>query len=143
MSRVAFLIFAGVLLAMPALAHEYKLGSLEIEHPWARPSNVQNGAAYMTITTMGKDSDRLVSVTSPVADAVELHTHIMDGNIMRMRPVDGIDVMPGKPTELKPGGFHVMLLGLKHPLVAGSTFPLTLTFEKAGSMSVDVAVGNP
>jgi len=121
-------------------AHDYTLGDLKIGHPWARVSAVQNGAAYMTIATTGTTGDRLVTAASPVADRVELHTHIMDGNVMRMRQVPAIEVKPGETATLKPGGLHVMLLGLKKPLTEGLAFPLTLTFEKAGRIEVEVNV---
>jgi periplasmic copper chaperone A len=72
---------------------------------------------------------------------IELHTHIMDGDVMRMREMEGgIPLPPGETVKLQPGGFHIMLLGLKQGLAAGSRFPLTLTFEKAGSVQVDVPV---
>ncbi|MFO1188447.1 MAG: copper chaperone PCu(A)C [Alphaproteobacteria bacterium] len=137
-TRLAFL---GALFASPSLqAHDYTLGDLKIGHPWARVSAVQNGAAYMTIATTGTTGDRLVSAASPAADRVELHTHIMDGNVMRMRQVPAIEVKPGETATLKPGGLHVMLLGLKKPLTEGLAFPLTLTFEKAGTIDVEVKV---
>lgn len=135
-------IAAGVLAAAPALAHDYKLGNLEIAHPWSRATApaAANGAAYMVLTANGKDTDRLVSAASPAAEKVELHTHLMEDGVMKMRPVAGIEVTPGSPTALQPGGLHIMLLGLKHPLTKGKSFPLTLTFEKAGSVTVEVAV---
>ncbi|PWC53831.1 hypothetical protein TSO221_09915 [Azospirillum sp. TSO22-1] len=125
-----------------ALAHGYKAGAVEIEHPWARATagTAQNGAAYMVLTGHGKDADRLVSVSTPVADKAELHLHMMDNGVMKMRPVDAIEVMPGSPTTLAPGGLHIMLLGLKQPLVKGKAFPLTLTFEKGGPVTVEVDV---
>ena len=94
----------------------------------------------MTITTRSLEPDRLISATCPLADSVELHTTVMEGSIMRMRPVQGIDVKPGEPASLKPGGLHVMLLGLRQPLKEGMSFPLILTFEKAGARSIEVKV---
>ena len=125
-----------------ALAHGYKAGSVEIEHPWARATapSAQNGAAYLVLNGTGKESDRLVSAATPAAEKAELHTHLMDNGVMKMRPVDAIEVTPGSPTALQPGGLHIMLLGLKQPLVKGKAFPLTLTFEKAGPVTVQVAV---
>lgn len=140
MSRLFALALAAMLLAQPVHAHEYKVGDLEIERPWARPSAAKNGAAYMSIVAKGKSDDRLTSAASPVAEKVELHTRVMEGDIMRMRPVDAIDVKPGQPAELKPGGLHVMLIGLKQPLQDGKSFPLTLTFQKAGTVTVEVSV---
>lgn len=97
----------------------------------------------MVITTAGDMSDQLIGAASPVAAKAELHTHIKEGDIMRMRPVAEIDVAAGKATVLQPGGLHVMLIGLKAPLKEGTTFPLTLTFKRAGSMTVDVDVRAP
>lgn len=145
MLRRIFIMFgaAAALLASPAIeAHEYKLGDLVIEHPWARASigQVPNGAAYMTITTGGQEIDHLVSVKSDVAQHVQLHTHMMEGDVAKMRPVEAIEIAPGTPTVLQPGGLHVMLMGLKAPLVEGQSFPLTLTFERAGEIEVEVKV---
>lgn len=142
-------LFAAIALAAmttaAAWAHDYSLGDLTIDHPWARPSAgaAANGATYMTITTKGKTADRLIEAASPVAGKVELHTHVIEGDIMRMRPVDAIDVNAGAPAVLKPGGLHVMLIGLKAPLKEGETFPLTLGFEKAGKVTVEVKVEMP
>jgi copper(I)-binding protein len=81
-----------------------------------------------------------VSASAPVANKVELHTHIKDGPVMKMREVASIEVGPHAKVALKPGGLHIMMIGLKKPLEKGSHFPLTLTFEKAGKMTVEVTV---
>ncbi|MEQ8248298.1 MAG: copper chaperone PCu(A)C [Alphaproteobacteria bacterium] len=117
------------------------VGPVSIDGAYVRESlgRAPNSGAYLTLRSTAPD--RLVAVESPAAERVELHTHMMDNdNVMRMRPVDGIDVAPGAPTLLQPGGFHIMLLGVHAPLVAGATIPLTLTFEKAGSVSLEVPV---
>jgi copper(I)-binding protein len=122
-------------------AADYKLGDLVIDHPWARASaGAANGAAYMVVTTSGAAPDQLIGASTPIAEKAELHTHLMEGDVMRMRAVKTIEVNPGEPATLEPGGLHVMLMGLKAPLKEGEQFPLTLTFEKAGSVTVDVAV---
>lgn len=128
--------------AAPLLAGEYELGALRIEQPWARATSAKtpNGAAYLTLAIEGAKRDRLVSAATPVARRAALHTHLMQNNVMKMRPVDAIDVTPGSPTVLKPGGLHIMLMGLKAPLEEGSRFPLTLTFDKAGSIEIQVEV---
>lgn len=131
---------AALLVTSLAVAHEYKVGSLTIEHPWARASVAANGAAYMTISNSGSEPDQLVAAASPVAETVELHTHIMEGDVMKMRPVKAIDVNVGEPAVLKPGGLHIMLIGLKAPLKEGEKFPMTLTFTKAGTVEVSVVV---
>ena len=115
--------------------------SLTVDHVWARPSAgaATNGAAYLTVTDNGAP-DRLVGVASPVAAMVQLHETIDDKGVMKMRPVAGIALEPGKPVTLKPGSYHVMLMGLKSPLKAGDRFPLTLTFEHAAPVTVTATV---
>lgn len=129
-------------LAAPALAGDYTLGELRIEQPWARASIGQSktGAAYLTLNNGGEAIDRLLSVATPAAKHAGLHTHLMDAGVMKMRPVEAIEVAPGAPTVLRPGGLHVMLMGLGAPLTEGASFPLRLTFEKAGTVEVEVRV---
>ena len=112
-----------------------------VGNAWARPTvaGQKAGGGFMTITG-GSASDRLLSASTSVASTVELHSMSMDGNVMRMRRVDAIEVPAGKTVELKPGGLHVMFMGLTQPLQAGSQLPLTLRFEKAGEIKVDVPV---
>ncbi len=135
-SICATLAAAAVLAATPALA-----GDIVIEKPWARASAgmAKAGAAFMVLRNEGA-TDRLVSASAGVAKVAELHTHIKDGDVMRMRRVETIEVTGGAVTTLAPGGLHVMLMGLHGPLEEGTSFPLTLTFERAGPMTVDVMV---
>ena len=115
--------------------------ALKIEQPWARPT-VQGqvaGGGFLRIVG-GASADRLVGARADVAGRVELHTMTMDGDVMRMRQVDAIDVPAGRTVELKPGGLHVMFMDLKAPLKTGTRFPLTLRFEKAGEVQVQVQV---
>lgn len=131
---------AGLLLAGTAHAAE-----ISVTAPFSRASapTAKAGAAFLTVN-IDSGSDKLVAASSPVADKVELHTHLMEDGIARMRPVEGgIAVTAGTPTELKPGGLHIMLIGLKGPLKQGESFPLTLTFEKAGDVTVTVPVQGP
>jgi periplasmic copper chaperone A len=116
--------------------------SIQVDDAWSRATLGQSrtGAAYLTLATRAANADRLVSASATVAGKVELHNHIMVGNVAQMRPVDAIEVAPGSPTVLQPGGLHIMLLDLKAPLQAGTSFPLTLVFEKAGAVTVNVAV---
>ncbi len=113
---------------------------LSIEHVWARASagGATTGAAYLTVTDNGQP-DRLVAASTPAA-AAALHETIQDSGVMKMRPVAAIALDPGKPVTLAPGGYHVMLTGLKAPLKAGDSFPLTLTFEHAKPVTVMVNV---
>ncbi|MFC7516239.1 copper chaperone PCu(A)C [Herbaspirillum sp. GCM10030257] len=124
-------------------AHEFKLKDLKIGHPYARTTAPYqpSGAAYLSLENKGSSADRLTSISSPVAKSAEIHTMSMEGNVMKMREVDGIDLPPAAKVEMKPGhGYHIMLMGLEKPLKAGDKFPLTLTFEKAGKTDVTVVV---
>jgi len=113
---------------------------IKVTDAWARamPGGAQTAAAYVTITSTS--ADRLTGVSTPAAQKAELHTMTMDNGVMKMRQVDGIDLPAGKTVALKPGGYHIMLMGLAQPLKEGQTFPLTLTFQKAGTQQVTVAV---
>ncbi|MCB9959953.1 MAG: copper chaperone PCu(A)C [Rhodospirillaceae bacterium] len=131
------------LAAGPTLAHEFHVEGLTIDHPFARENPRVGGAggAFMTITNSGDTDDILVGASSPVSADVELHTHIMEDGVMRMREVEGgIPVPAGTVVELQPGGYHVMFMEINEPLVEGDEFPLTLIFERAGSIDVMVSV---
>jgi hypothetical protein len=135
---IKFLAFAaGIVVASAALAQPTQL---EVDNAWAgaTPGKAENGAAYVTITS--PTADRLVSASTPVAKKAELHTMSMQGMVMKMRPISGVDIPPGQPLSLKPGGEHIMLMGLNQPLREGQSFPLTLGFEKAGPHTVTVTV---
>ncbi|MEO3431002.1 copper chaperone PCu(A)C [Pelagibius sp. CAU 1746] len=125
----------------PAAAHDVKFADFTIEHPWARASAgpARNSAAFMIIHN-GGGADRLIAASGDVAERVELHTHKMEGNVMKMRQVEAVDIPAGGMAALQPGSFHVMLIGLREALKEGDRFPLTLSFEKAGSVTVEVAV---
>ena len=129
------------LASLAASAHSYKIGSIGIDDPRARPTvaGQQVGGAYMTIVNKGA-ADRLLSATTAVAAAVQVHTMAMDGDVMTMREVDAVDLGAGQTVEFKPGGFHLMLMGLKAPLKNGDKFAMTLRFEKAGKLEVMVHV---
>lgn len=142
---------AALLLSAPALAdhHGHKrpesgpvqATKIMIKSPWARASIGRNGAAFLTIVNEGKTDDMLVGVGSTVAKRVQLHTHRMDGNIMRMRPLGHVRIPAGATVTLKPGGHHVMLMGLTSKLKEGGAFLLTLDFQQAGRMQVTVKIG--
>lgn len=137
-----FLLAAALALlsAMPVEAHDARAGALTVDHPFARATAARNGAAYMTIANGGGAPDRLLRARTEAAAKVELHTIVRQGDIMQMREVPSIDIPARGKAELKPGGFHVMLLGLAKPLVEGQSFPLVLEFEKAGAVQVTVNV---
>jgi copper(I)-binding protein len=110
---------------------------------WARAAEMGNGAAYMILRNSGDTADRLVKAESDVAGAVELHKTTMDGSMMKMAPVENIEIPAKGQAELKPGGFHVMLIGLKRELKAGEKIKLKLQFEKAGAQEVEAEVRKP
>jgi hypothetical protein len=130
--------------ALPAAAQESKLGQLFVERPFARVSAARNGAAYVTIVNNGAEPDRLLRADSPRAGKTELHTMTMEGDIMRMRQVQDIEVPAKGRVEMRPGeGLHIMLIGLKAPLTAGERFPLSLEFARSGKIEVTVEVQKP
>ena len=136
---------AGILMAGAAQAHEYKVGTLQIIHPWARatPKGASVGGGYMKIINTGTTADRLVGGSSPIASRFEIHEMSMDNGVMKMRPLkDGVEIKPGQTVEFSPGSFHIMLQDLKQPIKEGDHVKGTLTFEKAGPVDVEfIAVG--
>ena len=132
-----------LLVAIPALAQSYKIGALQIDQPWARATapSAPAGGGFLKITNSGTTPDRLVSANSPAADLVQVHEMKMDGNVMRMREVEkGLEIPPGGSVMLAPGGYHLMMMGLKGPLKQGTKVPVTLVFEKAGKIEIELSV---
>ena len=120
-----------------------KAGSLTLEQPWSRatPGGAKVGGGYLRITNTGTAPDRLTGGSFPLASKVEVHEMRLDGDVMRMKPVEGgLEIKPGATVELKPGGLHLMFMDLKEPLKEGQTVTGTLTFEKAGSIEVEYTV---
>ncbi len=139
---LASMVVAGVVRA----ADTYAVGGLTVVDPWARASAgpAKAGAAYLTIRNGGSADDRLIGVSADsVSGMAMLHTTVDEGGIMKMRHVAGIAVKAGETATLRPGGSHVMLMDLKAPLKLGQRFPLALTFEKAGIVTVEVEVKAP
>ena len=129
-----------VLILIASLAQSFAASPITIERPWARASAPGQavGGGFMTILHQGATEDRLVSATTPIAREVQIHTMNMDGGVMRMRPVEGGLAIPaGGRVVLQPGGLHLMFMELSAPLVAGSTFPVTLRFANAGDIKVE------
>jgi copper(I)-binding protein len=117
--------------------------SLQVKNLWARPGLAQgNSAIYFVIDNPTAVEDSLLSVSSDVAEAVEMHMTMMQDGNMQMIPQKEVPVPLGK-TEFKPGGFHVMLIGLKYDLKPGDTFNITLNFKSAGEKPLEVTVGEP
>ena len=136
-------VLSGVALAGAVHAAGYKVGNISITDPHARPTvpGQPGGAAYLTLENTGGTADRLVGAASPVAQSTEIHTMRMDGDVMRMREAGELPLPPAAKVEMKPGmGYHIMLNGLKQPLKEGASFPMTLTFEKAGKVEVRFVV---
>lgn len=125
-------------------AHEFKVGDIEIVHPWSRatPDAAKVAAGYITLKNEGAETDRLVSATGEIAGKTEVHEMAVDASgVMTMRPVaGGIEIPAGTTVELKPGGFHVMFMDLNRGVKEGEKFKGTLTFEKAGSVDVEFDV---
>ncbi len=145
MLKHALVLAALLLPGAYANAHEYTVGDLHIAHPWSLqlPPNAPNVAAYFVVHNNGKDDDRLLSVDSPISDDVQLHEHAQAASgAMQMRQVANVAVPAGKDLTFAPSAYHVMLMQPKDRslLGDGKRFPLTLHFEKAGDVTVEVAV---
>ncbi|MFZ2869230.1 copper chaperone PCu(A)C [Zavarzinia sp.] len=143
--RAGVLALAAFSLSLPALAHEFEAGNLEIVHPWSRatPAGAKVAGGFFKVENKGDTPDRLLSVGSDIAEKVQVHEMTMtaEGMASMNEVTGGIEIAPGATLELKPGSYHVMFIGLKHPLVEGEKFKGTLTFEKAGTVEVDFVVG--
>ena len=132
-----------LLSATAATAAEIKAGDLVISQAWSRatPGGAKVAGGFLTIENKGSSADRLVSGTADIAGKIEIHEMSMDNGVMKMRPLDkGLPIEPGKTVTLMPGSYHIMLMGLQHPLKAGDSFPLTLTFEHAKPITTTVKV---
>ncbi|MGG5812102.1 copper chaperone PCu(A)C [Falsiroseomonas sp. CW058] len=131
----------GAALAAPARAQDAAAGPIRISRPWTRAAGANGtGAGYLTLRNTGAAPDRLVAARAAIARTVELHTHIRDGEVMRMRPVPAVDLPPGQELRFQPGGLHLMLLGLTAPLRQGERVPVTLVFERAGEVEIQLSV---
>ncbi len=136
-------VLASLLLTTAVLAHGYKIGDLSIAHPWIRatPKGASNAGGYMKITNNGSEADRLVGGSVAGAKIFEVHFMAVENNIMKMRKLEnGLEIKPGETVELKPGSFHVMMMGLEGGYEEGQKISGTLTFEKAGTLKVEFAV---
>jgi periplasmic copper chaperone A len=131
---------AGILIFAAAAPVRAQSAPIAIDHPWSRATAGQVGVVYMTIKNTGTADDRLIGAATPIAGKAELHTTSEENGVMKMRPLPAVEVKANAEASLKPGGMHLMLLGLKEPLKEGNSFPLSLTFEKAGKLDVTVSV---
>lgn len=125
-----------------AAAHEQKVGDLILHHAWSRanPASAKSGAVFVTIENTGDTADELISVTTDVAAMSAVHEMSMANDIMTMKPAGNLAIPPHAKVELKPHGLHIMLMGLKKHFAEGDTFPVTLTFAKAGTVTLQVVV---
>ncbi len=131
------------LLAGAAKAEDYAVGDLQVGNPWARatPRGANVAAAYLTITNNGDASDRLISGSTNVASRFEVHSMVVEDGVAKMRPVEGgVEIRARQTVELKPGSFHVMLMGLTQPLQEGQRVTGTLVFERAGKIDIQFTV---
>lgn len=141
---VALATVLAVSIAAPLVARDQRVGAITVSQPWARATApaAKNGAGYVVLRNGGEQPDRLLSASANnVAAKVEIHTMSMDGGVMRMRLLpDGVAIPAQGQAALVPGGNHIMFMGLKRPLRQGESVPVTLRFERAGSMLVSFTV---
>ena len=147
MIRYGSAVFAAVaLMAVPALAgaHDYKLGSIEVLHPWTRatPPGAATAAGYLQVRNDGADTDYLIGAQGDGFERVEIHQMQMRNGVMKMRKVsaEGVAIAPGTTVTLAPSGYHLMLIGPKAQLKAGEKRPVSLTFKSAGTIKVEFVV---
>ena len=137
--------FAFLLLLTVGACTKESAGKLAVEHAWSRPTaeGMSMGVAYLEIVNRGKSDDTLLTARSPACERVEFHRTVLEDGMARMRPEAQIAVPGGATVKAEPEGLHLMLVGLKQPLLAGSQFPLTLRFEHAGEVAVRVMIETP
>ncbi|MBS1180375.1 MAG: hypothetical protein H6Q99_255 [Proteobacteria bacterium] len=127
----------------PASAHEFKAGALTLKHPWTRATakGAEMGGGFVAVVNTGSEADRLVGGSFALAERTEVHEMKMEGDVMKMRQLEGgLDIPAGSTVELKPGSYHLMFMKLTAPLEAGTKVKGSLTFEKAGEVPVEFAV---
>ena len=144
MKWIAFMLTAFVAAsASPALAQNYKVGSIEVGQPWVRatPGSATFTAGYFRITNSGTSADRLVGGSLDIASRFEIHEMAMEDNVMKMRPLaNGLEIKAGATVELKPSSYHAMIMGLKTPLKQGQRIKGALVFENAGRLDIEYSV---
>ena len=140
--RIAAALAVIVSIAAPALAHEFKAGTMVVGHPWSRPTppSAPVASGYVELTNTGTEADRLTAISSPLAERAEIHRSIVENNVASMRPVDGLTIEPGATLDFETEKLHVMFITPDRQLRDGDRFPATLVFEKAGSVDVEFVV---
>lgn len=133
---------AAIIISSAVLAHDYQADSIKIDHPWSReaPPNAKVIAGFFQLKNGGTQDDFLIAASTPIAERVEIHTHEMVGEMMKMRQVESVRVGSMQTVSFQPGGFHLMIFAPNKVLKQGDRFPLTLTFKNAGSVEVEIAV---
>lgn len=137
------LLACSALMTTPAMAHDYTQGNVKIDHPWSRPTppGTPMGVGYMAITNNGTSDITFTSARTPRAEGVSIHESRMTDGVMSMRPLEqGLIIPAGGTVELKPHGYHLMLEKLKGPLKEGERIPLTVSFDGAEDMDVELNV---
>ena len=139
--RFAF-VLAALLLATPAAAQDFKLGGITVTAPWSRatPGGAKVAGAFLEIRADAGVEDKLIAVRSPAAATIEIHDHVSEGGVMKMRRLEALPIKGAQTIVLKPGGLHVMLIDLKAPLKEGDVVAFTLVFEKAGTLEIEAPV---
>ena len=135
--------FTAILLVACLVMTQWAMaGDIQVVNAWSRalPPVMPNGAVYLTIVNLGTKADRVTGLSTPMAGTAQLHGHLMEGGLMKMRRVDSLALKPGESVTLKPGGHHIMLMDLQAPLLAETHFPLTITFEHALPVEVTVQI---
>ena len=143
MKRIAVLIAALSLIAGAASAKNFSVGSIEISNPWIRatPRGASVAGAYLTVVNIGAEAERLMGGSIAGVSRLEVHRMVMDGNVAKMRPVEGgLEIKPGQSVALTPDSFHVMLIGFKQQFQQGQHVKGTLEFQKAGKVDVEFTV---
>jgi copper(I)-binding protein len=140
--RTAAALAVIIALAAPAAAHEFKAGTIEIGHPWSRPTppSAPVASGYLTLTNTGTEGDRLTAISSPIAERSEIHRSVVAAGVASMRPIDGLAVEPGATVNFEAERLHVMFSAPDRQLKDGDRFPATLVFEKGGSVEVEFVV---
>jgi copper(I)-binding protein len=143
-NAIRFLCAAALVLLLGGHVQAQTSGShpIVVEHPWARatPGGAKTGAAYLTLVNKSDATDQLLGASTPAADKVQFHSTTEENGVSRMREMQVVDLPPRAKVTFDPRAMHMMLVGLKQPLREGQTFPLTLTFAKAGKVDVTVPV---
>jgi len=142
MTRILRMLLMIAVVAATVVPAQAEDSGIVVGDAWAKPTlkGTRTGAVYLTLTNRGSAADHLMAISTPVAERAELHEDVMTKGVMSMKPVPDLALAPGTSIAIAPGHYHVMLIGVRAPLAAGQSFPLTLTFDKAGPIEASVTV---